>query len=47
MITTDDPERIRCQHAELSHVRLRSPTHTSAAAYRKFFLKTKIYKLDK
>jgi hypothetical protein len=41
------PERIRYQHAELSHVRLRSPTHTSAAAHRKFFSKTKIYKLDK
>jgi hypothetical protein len=41
------PDHIRCQHAELSHVCSAGPTHTSAAAHRKFFLKTKLYDGDK
>lgn len=40
-------ERIRCQHAELSDVRCRSPTHSSAIANRNFFWKTKTYRGDK
>src|SRR5689334_20744062 len=40
-------ERIRCQHAELSELSNRSPTHTFAAKYRKFFLKARIYGGDK
>ena len=40
-------ERIRCQHADLSEQPSRSPTHTFAAKYRKFFLRTRIYIRDK
>jgi hypothetical protein len=47
LVHATDAERLRCQHANLSDLLSRRPTHTFSVKHRKSFSTTRIYASDK